>query len=95
MRRALALSYYSDFSISTITTNTALDCAVDCLEQRLHDPARQLLGSVERANGAVKDILVARMADNDLEDWPTGIDFASRKDGEKKSGRSASWRTRC
>jgi transposase InsO family protein len=35
----------------------------------------QSQGSVERANGDIKDMLVAWMADNDSEDWPTGIKF--------------------
>ncbi|GFO39385.1 KRAB-A domain-containing protein 2-like protein [Plakobranchus ocellatus] len=57
-----------------------------------HHPQSQ--GSVERANGDIKDMLVAWTADNDSEDWRTGISFADKKDGEKKSRRSASWRTR-
>ena len=35
----------------------------------------QSQGSVERANGDIKDMLVAWMADNDSQDWPTGIKF--------------------
>ncbi|XP_068231939.1 KRAB-A domain-containing protein 2-like [Palaemon carinicauda] len=36
-------------------------------------------GSVERANGDIKDMLVAWMADNDSQDWPTGIMFVSSR----------------
>ncbi|XP_066953255.1 SCAN domain-containing protein 3-like [Macrobrachium rosenbergii] len=35
----------------------------------------QSQGSVERANGDIKDMLVARMADNNSTDWATGIKF--------------------
>ncbi|KAK4297539.1 hypothetical protein Pmani_030050 [Petrolisthes manimaculis] len=35
----------------------------------------QSQGSVERANGDIKDMLVAWMADNDSQDRPTGIKF--------------------
>ncbi|XP_064099873.1 KRAB-A domain-containing protein 2-like isoform X3 [Macrobrachium nipponense] len=35
----------------------------------------QSQGSVERANGDIKDMLVAWLADNDSQDWPTGIKF--------------------
>ncbi|XP_068235554.1 KRAB-A domain-containing protein 2-like [Palaemon carinicauda] len=35
----------------------------------------QSQGSVERANGDIKDILVAWMADNNSTDWGTGIKF--------------------
>ena len=35
----------------------------------------QSQGSVERANGDIKDMLVAWMADNNSQDWATGIKF--------------------
>ncbi|XP_068223541.1 uncharacterized protein [Palaemon carinicauda] len=35
----------------------------------------QSQGSVERANGDIKDMLMAWMAENDSQDWPTGIRF--------------------
>ncbi|XP_068231966.1 KRAB-A domain-containing protein 2-like [Palaemon carinicauda] len=35
----------------------------------------QSQGSVERTNGDIKDILVAWMADDDSQDWLTGIKF--------------------
>ena len=35
----------------------------------------QSQGSVERANGDIKDMLVAWLADNQTEDWVTGIKF--------------------
>ncbi|GFO40648.1 hypothetical protein PoB_006715300 [Plakobranchus ocellatus] len=38
-------------------------------------------------------MLVAWTADNGSGDWCTGINFISRKDGEKKLRRSARWRT--
>ena len=35
----------------------------------------QSQGSVERANGDIKDMLVAWMGDNNTDDWPVGIKF--------------------
>ena len=35
----------------------------------------QSQGSVKHANGDIKDMLVAWMADNESQDWTTGIKF--------------------
>ena len=39
----------------------------------------QSQGSVERANGDIKDILVAWMSDNNTQDWTVGLKFVQQK----------------
>jgi len=47
----------------------------------------QSQGSVERANGDIKDMLVAWMADNETQDWATGIKFVQfQKNSAHHSG---------
>ena len=47
------------------------------MNKLVHEKPRnpQSQGSVERANGDIKDMLVAWMADNKSQDWTTGITF--------------------
>ena len=47
----------------------------------------QSQGSVERANGDIKDMLVAWLADNDSQDWVAGIKFVQfQKNSSLHSG---------
>lgn len=39
----------------------------------------QSQGSVERANGDIKDILVAWMSDNNTQDWSLGLKFVQQQ----------------
>jgi hypothetical protein len=47
----------------------------------------QSQGSVERANGDIKDMLVAGMTDNNTQDWSIGIKFVQfQKNSAHHSG---------
>ncbi|XP_068215891.1 KRAB-A domain-containing protein 2-like [Palaemon carinicauda] len=64
----------SEFTSQVITELKGVRPKLTLVHGKPHHPQSQ--GSVERANGDIKDMLVAWMADNNSKDWPTGIKFA-------------------
>ncbi|XP_068209311.1 KRAB-A domain-containing protein 2-like [Palaemon carinicauda] len=63
----------SEFTARIITELRSLWPELSIVHGKPRHPQSQ--GSVERANGDIKDMLVAWMADNNSTDWATGIKF--------------------
>ncbi|XP_068220266.1 KRAB-A domain-containing protein 2-like [Palaemon carinicauda] len=63
----------SEFTAQIITELRSLWPELSIVHGKPRHPQSQ--GSVERANGDIKDMLVAWMADNNSTDWATGIKF--------------------
>ncbi|XP_068241013.1 KRAB-A domain-containing protein 2-like [Palaemon carinicauda] len=63
----------SEFTAQIITELRSLCPELSIVHGKPRHP--QSRGSVERANGDIKDMLVAWMADNNSTDWATGIKF--------------------
>ncbi|XP_068234281.1 KRAB-A domain-containing protein 2-like [Palaemon carinicauda] len=63
----------SEFTAQIITELRSLWPELSIVHGKSRHPQSQ--GSVERANGDIKDMLVAWMADNNSTDWATGIKF--------------------
>ncbi|XP_068229782.1 KRAB-A domain-containing protein 2-like [Palaemon carinicauda] len=63
----------SEFTAQIITELRSLWLELSIVHGKPRHPQSQ--GSVERANGDIKDMIVAWMADNNSTDWPTGIKF--------------------
>ncbi|XP_066964221.1 KRAB-A domain-containing protein 2-like [Macrobrachium rosenbergii] len=63
----------SEFTAQIITELCSMCPELSIVHGKPRHPQSQ--GSVERANGDIKDMLVAWMADNNSTDWATGIKF--------------------
>ncbi|XP_068242301.1 uncharacterized protein [Palaemon carinicauda] len=63
----------SEFTAQIITELRSMWPELSIVHGKPRHPQSQ--GSVERANGDIKDMLVAWMADNNSTDWGTGIKF--------------------
>lgn len=63
----------SEFTAQIITELCSMWPELSIVHGKPRHPQSQ--GSVERANGDIKDMLVAWMADNNSTDWATGIKF--------------------
>ena len=67
----------SEFTAQVITELKELWPELIMVHGKPRHPQSQ--GSVERANGDIKDILVAWMSDNDTRDWTVGLKFVQQK----------------
>ncbi|XP_068206257.1 uncharacterized protein [Palaemon carinicauda] len=65
----------SEFTSQVITELKEVWPKLTLVHGKHRHPQSQV--SVEHANGDIKDMLVAWMADNDSQDWPTGINSVS------------------
>ena len=63
----------SEFTANIITELKQLWPDMKLVHGKPRHPQSQ--GSVERANGDTKDMLVAWLSDNNFKDWTTGIKF--------------------
>lgn len=63
----------SKFTVQTITELRSMWPGLSIVYGKLRHPQSQ--GSVERANGDIKDMFVAWMADNNSTDWVIDITF--------------------
>ena len=63
----------SEFTANIITEMKQLWPDMKLVHGKPRHPQSQ--GSVEHANGAIKDMLLAWLSDNNSKDWTTGIKF--------------------
>ena len=75
----------TEFIAHVISEMKDFQPALVMVHSKPHHPQSQ--GSVERANGDIKDMLVAWLADNDTDEWVTGINFVQfQKNSAHHSG---------